>query len=49
MAVYSLSAKAAADIDGIYEYTILQFGLEQARAYVYGLPLGLQASDLMEE
>lgn len=25
MVVYSLSAKAAADIDGIYECTILQF------------------------
>jgi len=37
MAAYSLSAKAAADLDGIYEYTILQFGLEQARAYLVGL------------
>lgn len=26
MAVYSLSANAAADLDEIYEYTILQFG-----------------------
>ena len=34
MAAYSLSAKPAADLDGIYEYTILQFGLEQARAYL---------------
>lgn len=37
MAAYSLSAKAVADIDGIYEYTILDFGLEQARAYLLGL------------
>jgi toxin ParE1/3/4 len=37
MAAYSLSAKAAADLDGIYEYTILQFGHEQARAYLLGL------------
>ena len=37
MAVYSLSSKAAADLDGIYEYTILHFGLEQARVYLLGL------------
>jgi toxin ParE1/3/4 len=37
MAVYSLSSKAAADLDGIYEYTILNFGLEQARMYLQGL------------
>lgn len=37
MAVYSLSSKAAADLDGIYEYTILNFGLKQARAYLSGL------------
>lgn len=37
MAVYSLSSKAAADLDGIYEYTILHFGLEQARVYLSGL------------
>ncbi len=37
MAVYSLSPKAAADLDGIYEYTILNFGLEQAREYLLGL------------
>ena len=36
-AVYSLSSKAAADLDGIYEYTILHFGLEQARVYLLGL------------
>jgi toxin ParE1/3/4 len=37
MAVYSLSSKAATDLDGIYEYTILNFGLEQARSYLLGL------------
>src|SRR5690242_12420944 len=37
MAVYSLSAKAAADLSQIYEYTILNFGLKQAREYLTGL------------
>ena len=37
MAVYSLSYKAAADLDQIHEYTILNFGLKQARAYLSGL------------
>jgi toxin ParE1/3/4 len=37
MADYSLSARAATDLDGIYEYTIREFGLEQARAYLLGL------------
>lgn len=37
MASYSLSPRAAEDIDGIYEYTILNFGLEQAREYLFGL------------
>jgi len=37
MAVYRLSSKAAADLDAVYEYTILNFGLEQARAYLSGL------------
>jgi plasmid stabilization system protein ParE len=37
MAVYSLSSKAAADLDQIHEYTILNFGLKQARAYLSGL------------
>ncbi len=37
MAAYSLSPKAAADLDEIHEYTILNFGLEQARAYLLGL------------
>ena len=37
MAVYRLSPKAADDLDGIYEYTILNFGLAQAREYLLGL------------
>ncbi|MGB5830775.1 MAG: type II toxin-antitoxin system RelE/ParE family toxin [Thiohalocapsa sp.] len=37
MAAYSLSGKATSDLDGIYEYTILNFGLEQARTYLIGL------------
>ena len=37
MAVYKLSGKASADIDGIYEYTIVNFGIEQARTYLHGL------------
>ncbi|MEQ1680240.1 MAG: type II toxin-antitoxin system RelE/ParE family toxin [Nitrospira sp.] len=37
MASYSLSSKAATDLVGIYEYTILHFGLEQARVYLFGL------------
>jgi toxin ParE1/3/4 len=37
MASYSLSSKAAADLEGIHEYTILHFGLEQARVYLLGL------------
>jgi toxin ParE1/3/4 len=37
MAVYSLSAKAAADLSGIYEYAILNFGLTKAREYLTGL------------
>ena len=37
MAAYSLSAKAAADLSQICEYTILNFGLEQAREYLAGL------------
>jgi toxin ParE1/3/4 len=37
MAAYSLSEKAVSDLEGIYEYTILHFGLEQARAYLLGL------------
>lgn len=37
MAAYSLSGKAVSDLDGIYEFTILNFGLEQAQAYLLGL------------
>ena len=37
MAVYSLSSKAAADLAQIHEYTILNFGLNQAREYLSGL------------
>ena len=37
MAVYKLSGKANADVDAIYEYTIVNFGIEQARAYLLGL------------
>lgn len=37
MAVYKLLSKADADLAGIYEYTILNFGLEKARAYLLGL------------
>ena len=36
-AVYKLLSKADADLAGIYEYTILNFGLEQASAYLLGL------------
>jgi plasmid stabilization system protein ParE len=31
MAVYRLSGKASADVDDIYEYTIVNFGIEQAQ------------------
>ena len=37
MAGYKLSGKASADVDDIYEYTIVNFGIEQARAYLHGL------------
>ena len=37
MARYSLSEQAARDIDKIYEYSILTFGLGQARKYYDGL------------
>lgn len=37
MAAYSLSEKVASDLDRIYEHTILNFGFEQARAYLLGL------------
>ena len=37
MAVYELSGKASADVADIYEYTIVNFGVEQARTYLHGL------------
>ncbi|MDP2239639.1 MAG: type II toxin-antitoxin system RelE/ParE family toxin [Burkholderiales bacterium] len=37
MGIYSLTSKAAADLDQIHEYTILNFGLKQAREYLSGL------------
>ncbi len=42
MAVYRLSPQAADDLDGIYAYTILNFGLEQAQDYLMGLHSHLQ-------
>jgi len=43
MAVYKLSGKASADVEDIYEYTIVNFGIEQARKYMHGLGDCLQA------
>ena len=37
MAGYKLSSKAAVDLEGIYQYTILNFGLKQAQNYLNGL------------
>ena len=37
MASYQLTEDAEADVDGMYEYSILHFGLQQARDYVNGL------------
>ena len=37
MAVYKLSGKASADVAEIYEHTIVNFGIEQARGYLHGL------------
>ena len=37
MAAYRLTPKAADDLDGIHEYTITNFGLEQARDYLNNL------------
>ena len=34
MAVYRLSKKAAADLDGIHEYSVVNFGTAQARNYL---------------
>lgn len=37
MAAYKLSRRASLDLDGIYEYSIAQFGLLQAQFYLHGL------------
>ena len=37
MAAYRLTPKAVDDLDGIYEYTIENFGLGQAQDYLNGL------------
>ena len=37
MAAYRLTPRAADDLDGIYEYTIVNFGLERARGYLNDL------------
>ena len=37
MAAYRLSIEAERDIDSTYEYTILNFGPDQARTYLYEL------------
>mgnify|MGYP006281162413 CR=1 FL=1 len=37
MAGYRLSSKAAEDIESIYEFTVLRFGLGQARNYLNAL------------
>ena len=37
MAGYKLSGKASADVAEIYEHTIVNFGIEQARTYLHGL------------
>lgn len=37
MVAYRLSGRAAADLDEIYEYTIMNFGLVRARDYLVGL------------
>ena len=44
MAVYRLSTRAALDLDEIYEYTILNFGLTQAQSYLNGLHEPLKTS-----
>jgi toxin ParE1/3/4 len=37
MAVYKLSGKASTDVDEIYDYTIVNFGIDQARSYLLRL------------
>ena len=42
MARFRLSVRAAADMDGIADYTILKFGIQQARRYRDGLENAFQ-------
>jgi len=37
MAAYRLTRRADDDLDAIYEYTTVNFGLEQAQSYISGL------------
>ena len=37
MAAYQLTNKAESEIESIYEYSILNFGLQVARGYISGL------------
>ena len=37
MGNYQLTNEAEAEIEGIYEYSIVNFGLEIARDYIFGL------------
>ena len=37
MAGYKLSGKASADVEDIFEYTIVNFGIEQAQRYLLGM------------
>ncbi len=37
MATYQLTNKAESEIEGIYEYSILNFGLRVAQEYMSGL------------
>jgi len=37
VAGYKLSGEASADVEDIFEYTIVNFGIEQARAYLHAL------------
>jgi toxin ParE1/3/4 len=37
MAVYELTRKAEDEIEGIYEYSIINFGLEVAQRYIFGM------------
>lgn len=37
MAGYRLSVEAEADLAGIYEYSVLTFGLKKAQEYLFGM------------